>query len=114
MTRISKDIRNGWQAETRFDLPEISDRHFLQIHTMKRYDGLLATNVSVNERTADGLGYTHKFPGDYLRRWAGEKVRVTEKAVATQHAGVLEQIEQIKAGALIAYGVEVTGWEVTV
>ena len=114
MTRINKDIRNGWQAETRIALPEIGERHFLQVHTMKRYDGLLATQVSVNEQTADGMGYTHAFPGDYNRRWAGEKVRATEKAVAAQHAAVLEQIEQIKAGALLHYGIELAGWEATV
>jgi len=104
MTRINKDIRNGWQAETRIDMPEIGERHFLQLHTMKRYDGRLVTIASVNKRTADGLGYTHAFPGDFLSKRIAEKVRATEKAVATQHASALQQIEQIRAEALAHYG----------
>ena len=104
MTRISKDIRNGWQAETRFDMPEIGERFFLQLHTMKRYDGQLVTTASVNQRTADGLGYTHRYPGDFLSRCVSERVRCTEKAVAEQHSKALQQIEQIKADALAYYG----------
>ena len=111
-TNIRKDIRNGWKAETRFDMPEIGERYFLQVETSKRYNGGVSTTASVNQRTADGMGYQHKMGlgggGDFYRTCFSDRAaRCTEKTVATQHSAALASIEQIKADAVAYYGATV-------
>jgi hypothetical protein len=111
-TSIRKDIRNGWKAETRFDMPEIGERYFLQVETSKRYNGGVSTTATVNKRTLDGMGYQHQMGlgggGDFYWTCINDKsARCTEKTVATQHMTALANIEQIKADAMTHYGARV-------
>ena len=82
----------GQQAETGLDLP---DNRFLKITTMKRASGNLATTASVGKSNGDSFSFV--VFQDFNKTLASEKVRVTEKAVKTQHDKVLENLDALKA-----------------
>jgi len=82
----------GQQAETGLDLP---DNRFLKITTMKRASGNLATTACVGKSSGDSFSFV--VFQDFNKTLANEKVRVTEKAVKTQHDKVLENLDALKA-----------------
>lgn len=108
MNKLTKDARNGWTAETQI---ELSGDRVLTVTTMKRWDKSLTTTASVSKRSfTDGIAFlTFRMggDGDFYKTLAKEQVRVTEKAVQTQHDKVLEQLTAIKQAALDYYDLDV-------
>lgn len=103
MTRIEKNIRDGWQATTDFDL---GNNRRLIVTTSKRYDKTLTTTATVHTVSeTDGRKFlTHAIRRDYHKTFLVEKVRVTEKAVEAQHIQVLNLVSHIKRQIAIHYG----------
>jgi hypothetical protein len=85
MTRFWKG-RDGWAGKTTIPLDDGSARE-VQISTWKGQRGGVSTSVTVHTR--EGAFVSHKLFSDYSKRWALDDVRVTEKAVTTQHNRVL-------------------------
>lgn len=85
MTRLFKN-HHGWVAETFTPLP--NDRK-LRVTTMKRNGGQLATTAAV-VTTENGF-VTFRMFTDFLQTVHQERVRVTQKAVETQHQLVLKE-----------------------
>lgn len=94
---IAKDIRNGWQAETRIALD--GGRH-LSITTRKAF-GALRARAQVS-KVQDGYSTFILF-GDYSKAIAQSTARCTEKAVADLHRQALGQLDTIKAEVLAFY-----------
>jgi hypothetical protein len=90
-TRIFKG-RSGWQMESAI---ELADNRQLTVLTMKRHDGRLITSASVGVH--DNGFICHRVHQDFSRRLIIESVRVTEKAVGTQHQQALDNIESLLA-----------------
>jgi len=86
-----------------------SDRK-LDLTTYRNFSGELVTQASVLNRL-EGKDCTHMFGhqmmGDYNRRFAANKVRMTAKAVEAQHNKYLEQLDQIALDATRYYGVSI-------
>lgn len=104
MTKIKKDIRDGWCAEDTIDLGVNTDDGAMQIHisTSKRYSGELASIASVRYAKGDG-SFSFMVFQDYNKGIIRSKTRVTEKAVALQHAQALEKLPAIKAEVATFY-----------
>jgi hypothetical protein len=94
---IAKDIRNGWQAETRIALE--GGRH-LSITTRKGPRGLRTSAQAY--RIENGF-MTFVMFGDYSKTLAQSAARCTEKAVADLHRQALGQLDAIKAEVLAFY-----------
>ena len=107
MTTITKDIRNGWTAETRFDLDEVK---VLTITTMKRWDKTLSTTATVQTKSVtDGVKWLTFAAGrDFRKTMLQESVRATQKSVAKQHETVLGHLSTIKQRIAEHYGEAVT------
>lgn len=86
---------HGWEADTHV---ELEDSHILRIHTMKHYGGELVTTATRMVRTTgDFLGLSYIPTEDFNAVVIRERVRVTERAVRSQHAWALEQVNDLKA-----------------
>ena len=107
MTTITKNIRNGWQAETRVDLDGVK---VLTILTMKRSDKSLTTTATVQTRESlRGMSMLSFVMGtDYHQTVLKEDIRATEKSVAKQHETVLGHLSTIKDRIAEHYGEAVT------
>jgi hypothetical protein len=103
MTRIEKNIRDGWQATTKFDL---ENNRVLIVTTMKRHDKTLATSATVHTKSyTDGVAFlTHAVRRDFYKTIVSESVRATEKTVAKQHQQVLDTIDTINDMIAMHYG----------
>lgn len=103
MTRITKDIRNGWTAETRIDL---ADSKVLIVTTMKRWDKSLSTTATVQTKSVfHGMPMlTYAAGRDFSKTFLKEDIRATEKSVAKQHETVLAHLSTIKDRIAEHYG----------
>ncbi len=92
MTRIYKDIRDGWMART--EVPLEDDRE-IRLSTYKDYTGKLVTRAQVGVAKANS--FTFVIFQDYHKTLAANKVRCTAKAVTQQHETALSQLPTIIA-----------------
>ena len=102
LTKIYKSAVNGWTAVTRYNMPEIGERKFLELSTLKLSQGL-KTTASVHTENADGSGYTTIIFQDFYATVNTSKARATAKAVETLHNEAKENINSIKNAALVHY-----------
>lgn len=102
LTRIYKSAVNGWTAVTRYDMPEIGERKFLELSTLKLSQGL-KTTASVSTMHKDGSGFTTVIFQDFYATVNSTKARATAKTVKTLHDEAKANIETIKAAALSHY-----------
>jgi len=82
----------------------------LDLTTFQNFSGELVTQASVlNRLTGKGCDHMfgHRMMGDYNRRFAANKVRMTAKAVEAQHNTFLAQLDQIAEDATRYYGVSI-------
>jgi hypothetical protein len=99
-TRIKKDIRNMWKAES---VAMITEDLQLSVTTRKMSNGELVTNASVSK--LEGNFHSHVMYQDFSRRVrVTSPKRVTSKVVEAQHA--LVDFEQVAVIALGFYGIE--------
>lgn len=94
---LSKDMRNNWCAQSNFRLP-VEDKHGkapyeLHITTMKRSNGQLITNATVQKVEGNFFVFAS---GHFNRTVVSEKVRVTEKAVQLQHNKIIGDADGIQ------------------
>lgn len=94
-TTYYRDTRKNPKAET---LVHLFDDFWLKVSTHKVYSGSLVTSAHVHK--AKGMFEEHRMYTDYSARIEDNKVRVTERAVQTQHERVLLSLEAIKSAAL--------------
>lgn len=87
MTRIYKDIRDGWTART--EVPLEDDRE-IHLSTYKDYTGKLVTRAQVGVAKANS--FTFVIFQDYHKTLAANKVRCTAKAVTQQHENALSML----------------------
>lgn len=71
---------------------------------MKRSNGALVSAASVHQK--DGAFMSHTFGRDYRANLADRKVRVSESAVAAQHAEALEMLDVVLASVRAHYQAE--------
>ncbi len=102
-TKIYKSAINGWTASTRYDMPELGERKFLELSTLKLSQGL-KTSASVSTAHADGSGFTTVIFSDFYATVNSSKARATAKAVEILHDEAKTNIETIKAAARKHYG----------
>jgi|LakMenEpi03Aug12_release.lakeMendotaPanAssembly.Ray.scaffolds.fasta_scaffold163132_6 hypothetical protein len=91
-TKINRDLRGAWQANSRIML---DDKTVLCISTHKTFSGALVTSAAVNHLTDDGFE-SHTMFGDFHKIIIANKVRVTESAVKAQHDAALLVLDSIK------------------
>ena len=101
-TRIYKDARNGWTAET--DLP-LDNSRILKLLTMKRHSGEIATSCQAVEKTETGFSFV-MYQDFHRHSIARSKDRCTEKNVTDQHLGVLDTAQHLVAAANSFYQAE--------
>ena len=101
-TKIYKSAVNGWTATTRYDMPEIGERKFLELSTLKLSQGL-KTTASVHTQHEDGSGYTTIIFQDFYATVNTSKARATAKAVETLHDEAKQNLQVIKEAALKHY-----------
>lgn len=97
-TRIYKSAVNGWTASTRYDMPELGERKFLELSTLKLSQGL-KTTASVSTMHVDNSGFTTVIFQDFYATVNNSKARATAKAVETLHDEAKANIEAIKTAA---------------
>ena len=106
-THFSKG-REGYEALTTVDMPELGKGYQLRVSTHKRYAGGVTTSAScveVMHDTGSGFtGFSFKMFGDFAAQVKVDGValrapRCTEKSVAEQHTVALAQIEVLKQSA---------------
>ena len=99
-TTITKD-RDGWQAETRFDL---DTGRALQVRTSKGTRGL-QTSATVIKPTPTGFIWS---PFDDFSETLrdGKGLRCTEKTVAKEHAKALVDVDLLMVRAAAHYNKE--------
>jgi hypothetical protein len=82
----------------------------LDLTTFQNFSGELVTTASVLNRLT-GANCTHMFGhrmmGDYNRRFAANKVRMTKGNVEAQHNKYLAELDQIAEDATRYYGVSI-------
>lgn len=82
----------------------------LELTTYRNFSGELVTQASVLNRL-EGKNCTHMFGhrmmGDYSRRFAANKLRMTAKAVEAQHNSFLAQLDDIIEDSIKYYGVSI-------
>lgn len=100
-TTLRRDPRGAWQSETSMD---IDASKVLVILTMKRSNGALVSTASVHQK--DGGFLSHTFNRDYRVNLASRKVRVSESAVAVQHAEALGMMDVVLASVQRHYQAE--------
>lgn len=100
-TTIGRDQRGAWQSETSMDIDACKA---LVILTMKRSNGALVSTASVHQK--DGPFLSHTFGRDYRVNLADRKVRVSESAVAAQHAEALGLLDVVLASVQKHYQAE--------
>ncbi len=99
-TRIKKDIRNMWKAES---VAMITEDLQLSVTTRKMSNGELVTNASVSK--LEGNFFQHALYQDFNKRVrVTYPKRVTSKVVEAQHA--LVDFNQVAAIALDFYCIE--------
>lgn len=94
------------KSSNTYDMSAIGEGARLQILTDK-FNGKLESIASVHKQD-DGFTTTRIFHDFYVCILASTN-RATQKAIDTQHAQALEQLEDIKASAIIHYTTK--GWE---
>lgn len=98
---IVRKSRDGWYAESQFQMPEIGEGRVLSIDTRKGERGIYSA-ASIHVRK-DGI-VTFVIYGDYRRVLERNKeARCTEKSIAEMHARSLAQLDAIKAEAVAFY-----------
>lgn len=102
MTRIYKDARNGWAAET--DLP-LDNGRVLKILTMKRHNGQISTSAQAVAITEHGFSFV-MYQDFHRHSIAHSMDRCTEKNVAAQHRGVIDTAQHLVAAANNFYQAE--------
>lgn len=103
MTKIYRNIRNGWTAETDHDIDGVK---VLTVTTSRRSDKTLTTTVTVRTRSEiRGMPMLCWDMGrDYHATVLKEHIRATEKSVAKQHETVLGHLSTIKDRIAEHYG----------
>lgn len=100
-TKIYKDTYYGWKAITLLPVPQLSDKTYLEITTMKRSSGALCTSCWIQK---EDNGYlSHVMCQDFSKTIYEAKVRCTEKAVREQHELALQNIATTIAEAVTHY-----------
>lgn len=100
-TRIYKDTFRNWKAVTVLSVPQLSDRTYLEVVTMKRSSGALCTSCWIQK---EDNGYlSHAMYQDFSKTIYEAKVRCTEKAVREQHELALQNIATPIAEAVAHY-----------
>ena len=89
--QITKSL-HGWRAESQIPVPDSPDK-VLVLLTLRRSNGQLVTTANVN--IVEGKFLSHRMFHDFSKRVDSELVRVTEKAVATQHERACANLPQI-------------------
>ena len=86
MTRIYKNSRDGWTAET---LLHLDGGRVLNVLTMKRHNGQIATSCQAGISTEHGFSFI--FTQDFRRTINCSTNRCTEKNVRDLHKLALDQ-----------------------
>jgi hypothetical protein len=102
--QATKNMRNEWRAENRITL---TNGMLLSIVTSKRFGGKLETYATASRKdlTADpNISFmVHRAFYDFSECMATSEVRVTVKAVNSQHASVCARSDEIVAMAEAHY-----------
>lgn len=104
-TRIYKDVYYGWKAITLLPVPQLSDKTYLEVVTMKRSSGALCTSCLIQKESTEGY-LSHAMFRDFSKTIYQNKVRCTEKAVREQHELALFNIAFTISEAVAHYGKE--------
>ena len=92
MNTRTRKTHQGYMTETNIPL---SDSMQLSLTTMKRSSGQLTTTAVVTIR--EGQFFTHRMFHDYSKTLLSSRVaRCTTKALETQHAQVLQNLDVIR------------------
>ena len=100
-TKIYKDTFRNWKAVTVLPVPQLSDKTYLEVVTMKRSSGALCTSCWI-QKEANGM-LSHAMFKDFSKTIYQNKVRCTEKAVREQHELALQNIATTIAEAVAHY-----------
>ena len=101
-TKIYKDTYYGWEALTLLPVPQLSDKTYLEVVTMKRSSGALCTSCWIQKESTEGY-LSHAMYQDFSKTIYKAKVRCTEKAVREQHELALQNIATTIAEAVAHY-----------
>ena len=101
-TRIYKDVHYGWTAITLLPVPQLSDKTYLEVVTMKRSSGALCTSCLIQKESTEG-SLSHVMYKDFRKTIYQNKVRCTEKAVREQHELALQNIATTISEAVVHY-----------
>ena len=98
VTTVEKS-RNGWRAETAVNL----ENRVLKVQTRANTGGGIATWASVHNVEGNGL-LSHVLMKDYSTAVKVNLVaRCTEKAIRSQHAEILLNLEKVKESVTLFY-----------
>lgn len=100
-TKIYKDTYYGWKAITLLPVPQLSDKTYLEVTTMKRSNGALCTTCWIQKE--DNGMLSHVMFQDFNKTIYETKVRCIEKAVREQHELALQNIATTIAEAVAHY-----------
>lgn len=104
MTKAFKNMRGEWKCEDEVALP---DNCVLRISTHKTYGGELVTSATAGK--VEGGFFSYMMYQDYSKRVLTFRYpRITAKVIETQHATVMEQIEDVKASVAAFYAEKAT------
>ena len=87
MTKVYKNIRGNWTAETRVEFDAATNR-YIEFTTSKTFSGNITTTASVMV-IKDNIK-TMVLYGDYHKQLASAKFRATEKTVKEFHRENME------------------------
>lgn len=101
-TKTYRNLRNTWQAETIVPVPDLGPLMVLQILTMKRWSGAVATTARIAKQSKENGWCVFEYD-DFDETLLRSKARASAKAIGTQHAAALENVDQVIARALTYY-----------
>lgn len=109
MNKAFKNMRGEWTCKDNYDLPA---GRSLRINTQKTSSGELVTSATVG-KVKDGF-FSYMMYQDFSRRLSAMKYpRVTCKVIEDQHAGVIDQLEDVKALVAEFYAAKETEMSIT-
>lgn len=95
---VAEKTYHGWQAKT---VIQLANSQRLEILTMKRHNGSLATTATVSTNEGNGF-YSHVVYQDFSKTvYRTLPKRITKKVVEEQHNAI--DIESIKQAAILHY-----------
>ena len=92
-TKVFKDIRDGWVAET---VIPVKDNQELRLWTSKGYSGQITTSATIGYRHDDS-SWSTTFGEDFNKRVFAERERATQKNITAQHDRALALLPELLA-----------------